>query len=50
LSNPSIIKFKNEIKELKKENIPVIVNMFAENAEKFAKIALKAEEYGADAV
>lgn len=50
LSNPSIFKFKNEIRELKKANIPVIVNIFAENAEKFAKTALKAEEYGADAV
>ena len=50
LSNPSIFKFKNEIRELKKANIPVIVNIFAENAEKFAKTALKAQEYGADAV
>jgi len=50
LSNPSIFKFKNEIKELEKVNIPVIVNIFAENAEKFAKTALKAQEYGADAV
>ena len=50
LSNPSIFKFKNEIKELEKVNIQVIVNIFAENAEKFAKTALKAQEYGADAV
>ena len=50
LSNPSIFKFKDEIKELKKNRIPTIVNIYAENAEKFAKTALKAQEYGADAV
>ena len=50
LSNPSIFKFKDEIKELKKNKIPTIVNIYAENAEKFAKTALKAQEYGADAV
>jgi len=50
LPNPGIENFSNEIKALKKSEIPVIGSIFGSDAKEFSKLAKKMESYGANAV
>ena len=50
LSNPGIIDFGEEIRKLKKSKNPVIGSIFGSNSDEFIKLAIKMEEYGADAI
>ena len=50
LGNPGIDNFITEIKEIKKFNFPLIVSVFGNTVESYIKVALKAEQAGADAV
>ncbi|MGC8663724.1 MAG: dihydroorotate dehydrogenase [Thermoplasmata archaeon] len=49
LSNPGIDNFKNEIKIVKKKNIPIIGSIFG-SSDDFPILAKKMEDFGADAV
>ena len=50
LPNPGIDNFEEEIKQLKKSNIPVIGSIFGSNKEEFATLAKKMQSFGADAL
>jgi len=50
LGNPGIDNFITEIKEIKKFRFPLIVSVFGNTVESYIKVALKAEQAGADAV
>jgi len=50
LPNPGIKDFKPEIKELKKNKIPVIGSIYGKNIDEFKFLSEKMQEYGADAV
>jgi dihydroorotate dehydrogenase (NAD+) catalytic subunit len=50
LGNPGIDNFLTEIKEIKKFKFPLIVSVFGNTVESYIKVALKAEQAGADAV
>ena len=50
LGNPGIDNFITEIKEIKKFKFPLIVSVFGDTVESYIKVALKAEQAGADAI
>ncbi len=50
LGNPGIEEFVVDIREAKKNNIPLIVSVFGDSNETYLDVALKAEKAGADAV
>jgi len=50
LGNPGIDNFMPEIKEIKKFKFPLIVSVFGDTIESYIKVALKAEQAGADAI
>ncbi|MFX1571292.1 MAG: dihydroorotate dehydrogenase [Promethearchaeota archaeon] len=50
LGNPGIDNFIPEIKEVKKNNIPLIVSVFGDTNETYLDVAIKAEKAGADAI
>jgi len=50
LGNPGIDNFITEIKEIKRFKFPLIVSVFGNTVESYIKVALKAEQAGADAV
>ena len=50
LGNPGIENFTSEIKEIKTNNIPLIVSVFGDTNESYLDVALKAQEAGADAI
>jgi dihydroorotate dehydrogenase (NAD+) catalytic subunit len=50
LGNPGIDNFMTEIKEIKKFKFPLIVSVFGDTIESYIKVALKAEQAGADAI
>jgi len=50
LPNPSIEKFGDEIKKLKKFNIPIIGSIFGSNSKEFTELAKKMETFGAAAI
>ncbi|MCD6275344.1 MAG: dihydroorotate dehydrogenase [Thermoplasmata archaeon] len=50
LANPGIENYGEEIKIAKRGGVPVIGSVFGKDAEEFAYLARKMEEYGVDAV
>lgn len=50
LPNPGIEEFRDEIKNLKQSNIPIIGSIFGSNSKEFVEIAEKMQSYGADAL
>lgn len=50
LSNPGIDEFKVEIEDAKGGGVPVIVSVFGFGVGEFGDVAVKAQEYGADAI
>ncbi len=50
LGNPGIDDFILEIKEIKENNIPLIVSVFGGTKEVYLEVATKAEKAGADAI
>jgi len=50
LGNPGIDNFMREIKEIKKFKFPLIVSVFGDTIESYIKVALKAEQAGANAI
>ena len=50
LPNPGIDNFSEEIKTLKKSDVPIIGSIFGSNAKEFSDLAKKMENYGANAV
>ena len=50
LGNPGIDNFMAEIKEIKKFKFPLIVSVFGDTIESYIKVALKAEQAGANAI
>ncbi len=50
LGNPGIDNFMTEIKEIKKFKFPLIVSVFGDSLESYIKVALKAEQAGANAI
>ncbi|MHA1106389.1 MAG: dihydroorotate dehydrogenase [Promethearchaeota archaeon] len=50
LGNPGIDNFISEIKEIKANNIPLIVSVFGDTNESYLDVALKAQKAGADAI
>lgn len=50
LGNPGIDNFTSEIKEIKANNIPLIVSVFGDTNESYMEVALKAQKAGADAI
>ena len=50
LPNPGIKEFKNEIKQLKKSNVPVIGSIFGSNKNEFVELSEKMQSYGIDAL
>ena len=50
LGNPGIDNFITEIKEIKKYKFPLIVSVFGDTIESYIKVALKAEQAGANAI
>ncbi|MHA1670819.1 MAG: dihydroorotate dehydrogenase [Promethearchaeota archaeon] len=50
LGNPGINNFTSEIKEIKANNIPLIVSVFGDTNESYLDVALKAQEVGAEAI
>ena len=50
LGNPGIENFTSEIKEIKANNIPLILSVFGDTNESYLDVALKAQEAGADAI
>jgi dihydroorotate dehydrogenase (NAD+) catalytic subunit len=50
LANPGIEIFKEEMEVATKGDVPVIGSIFGKDADEFTKLAVKMEEFGADAV
>jgi dihydroorotate dehydrogenase (NAD+) catalytic subunit len=50
LGNPGIDNFITEIKEIKEFKFPLIVSVFGDTNDSYIKVALKAEQAGADAI
>ncbi len=50
LPNPGISHFKEEMKELQKNEVPTIFSIYGFSAEDFTKVATSAVEIGADAI
>jgi dihydroorotate dehydrogenase (NAD+) catalytic subunit len=50
LSNPGIDEFKAEIEAAKEGKVPVIVSVFGFSTKEFGYVAVKAQEFGADAI
>ena len=50
LGNPGIENFTSEIKEIKANDIPLIVSVFGDTNESYMDVALKAQKAGADAI
>ena len=50
LPNPGIKEFKDEIKHLKKSNVPVIGSIFGSNTDEFVELGKKMQSYGTDAL
>ena len=50
LGNPGIDDFIPEIKEIKKNDCPLIVSVFGDTKETYLDVALKAEKVGTDAI
>ncbi|MGQ4875179.1 MAG: dihydroorotate dehydrogenase [Promethearchaeia archaeon] len=50
LANPGIDYFQNEIKEIKKNRITLIVSVFGDSTESYIEVAKKAQKAGADAI
>lgn len=50
LPNPGIDNFQEELKKLKKSNIPVIGSIFGSNVNEFVKLAEKMQQYKVDAL
>jgi len=50
LGNPGIDNFLTEIKEIKKNDITLIVSVFGDNNDSYIEVASKAENAGADAI
>jgi len=50
LPNPGIDEFGEEIKKLKRSNVPIIGSIFGSNSNEFVKLAEKMQSYGADAL
>ena len=50
LPNPGIKEFGEEIKQLKKTNIPVIGSIFGSNSKEFVELGKKMQSYGTDAL
>jgi dihydroorotate dehydrogenase (NAD+) catalytic subunit len=50
LPNPGIEEFRDEIKNLKQSNIPIIGSIFGSNSKEFVEIAEKMQNYGAGAL
>ena len=50
LPNPGIEEFGEEIRKLKKLNIPVIGSIFGSNSKDFVELSKKMQSYGADAI
>jgi dihydroorotate dehydrogenase (NAD+) catalytic subunit len=50
LGNPGIDYFINEIKDIKENNIPLIVSIFGDTNKSYLDVANKAEDAGADAI
>jgi len=50
LSNPGIIEFEEEIRKLKRSNVPLIGSIFGSNSKEFAELSKKMQSYGVDAL
>lgn len=50
LGNPGIDNFLAEIKEIKEHELPLIVSVFGDTINSYLKVAMKAEQSGADAI
>lgn len=50
LGNPGIDNFLTEIKEIKENDIPLIVSVFGDTNDSYIEVASKAENAGADAI
>lgn len=50
LPNPGIKEFGEEIKKLKRSNIPIIGSIFGSNSKEFVELGKKMQSYGADAL
>jgi dihydroorotate dehydrogenase (NAD+) catalytic subunit len=50
LSNPGIIEFEEEIRKLKRSNVPLIGSIFGSNSNEFIELGKKMQSYGADAL
>ena len=50
LPNPGIVAFGEELKTLKKVKAPIIGSIFGSNATEFKSLAVKMQEYGANAL
>jgi dihydroorotate dehydrogenase (NAD+) catalytic subunit len=50
LPNPGISHFKEEMKELKNNGVPIIMSIYGYSSEEFAMVAETAAEIGADAI
>lgn len=50
LPNPGIEEFGEEIKKLKRSNIPIIGSIFGSNSDEFVELSKKMQSYGADAL
>jgi len=50
LPNPGIELFSEELKKLKKSNIPVIGSIFGSNVDEFVKLSIKMQQYKVDAL
>ena len=50
LPNPGIKEFEEEIRKLKRSNVPVIGSIFGSNSNEFVELSKKMQSYGADAL
>lgn len=50
LPNPGIDNFKEEVRNLKRSNVPVIASIFGSNKDEFVELSKKMQSYGADAL
>jgi dihydroorotate dehydrogenase (NAD+) catalytic subunit len=50
LANPGINEFQEEIEKIKQFDFPLIVSIFGDTIESYIEVALKAENYGCDAI
>lgn len=50
LSNPGIIEFEEEIRKLKRSNVPLIGSIFGSNSKEFVELSKKMQSYGVDAL